>query len=232
MKKIMMIAAMMVAALNVSAQYEPGTFSVQPRVGVTASQFTNMPAINISSGGGKLDSQPTAGFIAGADAEYQLTNWFSLSAGLNLAMQGSGWEDHKETIGGVTTELKDIKIETTVLNIPVTANFYVWKGLAVRSGVQFGFLTAAKYKAEYITSSSATNMKTETKTEYDQDCKDDLEKFDISIPVGLSYEFNNHLVIDMRYNIGLTKVNKDSMTGYKDSKNGVLTLTVGYKIEL
>lgn len=219
-----MIAAMMVAALNVSAQYEPGTFSVQPRVGVTASQFTNMPAISMSNGGGKLDSQPTAGFIAGADAEYQLNNWLSLSAGLNLAMQGSGWEDYKDSYG----KLKDIKIETTVLNIPVTANFYVWKGLAVRSGVQFGFLTAAKYKAEYSTSVSGTN----TNTKIDEDCKDDLEKFDISIPVGLSYEFNNHLVIDMRYNIGLTKVNKDSMTGYKDSKNGVLTLTVGYKIEL
>ncbi len=226
MKKLMMIAAMMVATMSASAQYEPGTFSIQPRVGVSASQFTNMPAINL--GGSDIDSKPIGGLIAGADAEYQVNNWFSLSAGLNFSMQGSGWEDFKDKTGGSTIKYKDIKIETNVLNIPVTANFYVWKGLAVRSGVQFGFLTSAKYKAEIEGSSSGVNVDAKV----DEDCKDDLKKFDIAIPVGLSYEFNNHLVIDMRYNIGLTKVNKESVSGYKDSKNGVLTLTVGYKIPL
>jgi len=45
-------------------------------------------------------------------------------------------------------------------------------------------------------------------------------------------EFNNHLVLDARYNIGLNKVNKESAAGVKDSKNGVFTLTIGYKIKL
>lgn len=221
-----MIAAMMVATMSASAQYEPGTFSIQPRAGVTGTQFTNMPAINY--GNTKIDSEPTGGLIAGADAEYQVNNWFSLSAGLNYSMQGSGWENFKDKSSGITVDVKDLKIETNVLNIPLTANFYVWKGLAVRSGVQFGFLTSAKMKAEMEGSEAGVNVNTKV----DEDCKDDLKKFDISIPVGLSYEFNNHLVIDMRYNIGLSKVNKESVPGYKDSKNSVLTLTVGYKIEL
>ena len=62
--------------------------------------------------------------------------------------------------------------------------------------------------------------------------KDLFKKVDISIPIGLSYEFNNHLVLDARYNLGLTKVNKESYPGEKDSKNSVFCLSLGYKIKL
>jgi hypothetical protein len=65
-----------------------------------------------------------------------------------------------------------------------------------------------------------------------QDFKDTLEKFDLSIPMGISYEFKVPIVIDLRYNLGLTKVNKESVSGVKDYKNNVVSLTVGYKFAL
>ena len=40
------------------------------------------------------------------------------------------------------------------------------------------------------------------------------------------------IVIDARYNLGLTKVIKESEEGYKDLKNNVIQLTVGYKFAL
>ena len=68
----------------------------------------------------------------------------------------------------------------------------------------------------------------------DTSCKDQFNKFDLSIPVGISYEFKVPIVIDLRYNIGLTKVNKvDNLFGNKgDSRSHTCTLTVGYKFKL
>jgi hypothetical protein len=229
MKKFFMMATMMMAAITAHAQFEPGTFSVQPRLGFTAAMMTNMPAMQLSTNT-TLDKMPAVGLIIGADAEYQITNLISLSAGLNWAQAGSGWEDYKEKQDGLTRELKDPKIQTSYLNIPVTANFYVWKGLAVRAGVQMGFLTSAKKKESIVVSGSKNGVNVNSTTDIDESCKDDFEKFELSIPVGLSYEFNNHLVLDARYNIGISKVNKNSAS--KDSRNGVFALTLGYKIKL
>ena len=53
-----------------------------------------------------------------------------------------------------------------------------------------------------------------------------LNKFDLSIPVGLSYEYNR-VTLDARYNIGLTKL----YSGIDDSsRNSVITVTLGYKL--
>ena len=223
------------AAITASAQYEPGTFSVQPRLGFTASMMSNMENINVpidGYGSVKLDTQPTVGLFVGADMEYQLSPLVSLSAGLNWAQAGSGWEDWKRKENGVTVEIKDTKAETSYLNIPITANFYVWKGLALRTGVQMGFLTSANLKMTVTASGSQEGMNVNQTTDLDESFKDQCNKFDLSIPVGVSYEFNNHLVLDARYNIGVTKVNKDSEPGEKDSRNGVFSLTLGYKIKL
>ena len=93
-----------------------------------------------------------------------------------------------------------------------------------------GFLTSADIKATINESGSSEGIK--TKTEIDKSIKDDFNKFDLSIPVGISYEFNSHFVIDARYNIGITKVNKESEPDVKDSRNGVVAITLGYKFQI
>ena len=234
MKKYLLMATMMVVALSANAQsrFEPGTLTIQPKIGFTAAQLTNTPAINLREVGfsKSIDAQPTAGVITGADLEYQLTDRFSLAAGVNWTMAGSGWEDCdvKDATSGTTVKIRDMKIETGYANIPVTANFYLFKGFAVKAGVQCGFLTNAKVKATISASEGGKNIK----ADIDEDCKNQFKKFDLSIPIGVSYEFNIPIVIDMRYNIGISKVNKESVAGEKDSRNGILTLTVGYKFKL
>ena len=54
----------------------------------------------------------------------------------------------------------------------------------------------------------------------------DENTFELSMPIGLSYEFSN-FVIEGRYNFGLTKAFKDM-----DNKNSVFQFTVGYKLPL
>lgn len=228
MKKLVMIAALMVAAVSAKAQYEPGTFSIQPKVGFTVSNLTNMPSVKTISNNTSIDNTVTAGAIAGVDAEYQVIPQLGLSVGVNYSMQGSGWDDYELKASDGNVKLSDAKIELGYINIPIVANIYLFKGFALKSGVQFGFLTNAKEK--YTLESHVD--KVNTKTEVDEDIKSECEKMDLSIPIGASYEFNNHLVLDARYNLGLKKVFKDGGYSGKDSKNGVFLLTIGYKIEL
>ena len=55
---------------------------------------------------------------------------------------------------------------------------------------------------------------------------DDVKGFDLAIPVGLSYQYQN-IVLDARYNWGVTKI-----TDGADSKNSVFQITLGYKFSL
>ena len=228
MKKLMLMVAMMVAAVSANAQLEQGTFSLQPKAGATISWLSNMPSLSITSNT-ELDKTPTVGAILGVEAEYQLAEKFSLAAGINYAQQGCGWSDYSYQIGNNKAELKDAKIELGYVNVPITANYYLFKGFAVKAGVQFGFLTSAKSKGTITTEYNGAKSTTDLSGD---DFKDQCKKFDVSIPVGISYEFKVPVVIDLRYNIGLMKVNKESEAGHKDFKNNVIQLTVGYKLAL
>ena len=224
MKKIVMIAAMMVAAVSANAQFEPGTFSIQPKLGGVGSMLSNAPDLNLGDNV-KLDKTAVGGVLIGAEFEYQLTDMFSLAAGVNYSMQGSAWEDENIHYEGLKYEIKDTKMELGYINVPVVANAYLFRGFAVKTGVQFGFLTSAKMKSSISTTSGSLTKS----VDYDEDFKDQCKKFDVSIPVGVSYQFKVPIVIDARYNIGLTNVNKDSD---ESVKNQVFQITVGYKFKL
>ena len=229
MKKLMMIAALLVATVSANAQFEAGTFSLQPKIGGVISKVSNMPDIKIPTAAGvSLDADKSfyAGALIGVEAEYQLADMFSLAAGLNFAMQGCQWEDTELKIGGESLKMKDNKIQLNYLNLPIVANVYLFKGFAVKTGVQLGFLLSAKRKYDMtgsIGGSSAT-------VKYDEDVKDQCKKFDVSIPIGVSYQVPTVPVyIDARYNLGLTKIVKDID---ESVKNQVFQLTVGYKFAL
>jgi len=204
MKKIMMIAAMMVATLTASAQksvIEPGSFGLQPKVGFVLSDLSFD------------DTKYKPGIAAGIEGQYQINNWFGLSAGLLYTTEGC---KIKNTDGG--------KYNLEYINIPVMAKFYVAKGLSLNAGLQLGFLTKAKAKDNTINSS----------------IKEYCNKTDFSIPLSIAYEFENGLSFEARYTGGLTNVIKEEYihkagSTYKferDNKNEVFMLTVGYKFEL
>ena len=234
MKKFIMMAALMVVAVSANAQFEPGTFSIQPKLGANISWLSNTPNMPLGEFDNKyieLDKSPIAGALVGVEAEYQLANMFSLAAGLNFSMQGSGWSDFDEKISDVKIEIKDNKMNLGYINVPVVANVYLFKGFAIKAGVQVGFLVRANYEviATYRDDKASQNLS----TKFDQSIKDECKKVDLSIPIGVSYQVPTiPIVIDARYNLGLTKVIKESEEGYKDLKNNVIQLTVGYKFAL
>lgn len=191
MKKIMLVAALMLSSVATFAQHAVGSFNIQPKVGLNIANLT---------GDGKPDAR--VGLVAGAEGEYQATDIFSVSAGVLYSMQGAK---------GSWGNLIDATNRLDYINVPIMANVYVVKGLAVKLGVQPGFNVSNKI--------SANNRAT----------VDNLVKaqsVDVAIPVGVSYEYNN-FQLDARYNWGVTKVYEGSKV-----KNSVFQITLGYKFDL
>ncbi len=185
---------MMIAALSVNAQNEVGQFSVMPKAGINISSLTKDEG-----------AKSKVGFVGGLEFAYGAAENFEVTAGVLYSMQGAKVKD------------TNTKINMDYVNIPILAQYYIVKGLAVKAGVQVGFNTKAKVKGDG----------------FDLDVKDfyalagidtDKKTVDFSIPVGLSYEYAN-VVLDARYNIGLTK----SFKNFDGDKNSVFQITLGYK---
>lgn len=228
MKKMILLAAMAVATLGASAQarFEPGKCTMQIRYGGTGSMLSSMPDLNAN--GKTIEATATGGYFFGVDVEYYLNERFSLSAGLNSSQAGTGWEDYDYNLNGTYVEVTESALKTSYVSVPLTVNWYVLKGLALKTGVQFSHLTRAKNYS--LTEYSEGGVDYTTTAE--SNCKNDFNKFDVSIPIGLSYEFKFPIVLDLRYNMGLTNVNKHDAIDGKDHRNMQFVFTFGYKFRL
>jgi len=219
MKKMMMIVAMAVCSLAANAQNEVGQLTLQPKIGINLAWLsdTEVPTSATDTESGKVMGD----FALGVEAEYGLTEKFSVAAGILYSRQGTNFGEYKlygGPGGSVSSGWDKYEDNLGYLNIPIVANYYFAKGWAVKAGIQPGFLLSAKVKRDGL--GLTPNL--------DEDIKSDLKTFDLSIPLGISYETNN-FVIDGRYNLGLTKVNKD---GDNSVKNNVIQFTFGYKFTL
>ena len=196
MKKVLVVAALMFSSVATFAQHAVGSINLQPKVGVSIANLTD-----------NNSSDARVGLVAGVEGEYQASDIFSVSAGVLYSMQGAKYD----AFGAKSTEKLDY------INVPIMANVYVVKGLAVKLGVQPGFKVNDKLDLRMpVLGGALVDLKAKAKS------------VDFSIPVGISYEYNNFQV-DARYNWGLTKVfDVDKL----DQKNSVFQITLGYKFDL
>ena len=194
MKKVLVVAALMFSSVATFAQHAAGSFNLQPKVGVSIANLTD-----------NNSSDARVGLVAGVEGEYQASDIFSVSAGVLYSMQGAKFD----AFGAKSTEKLDY------INVPIMANVYVVKGLAVKLGVQPGFKVNDKLDLRMpVLGGALVDLK--------------AKSVEFSIPVGISYEYNNFQV-DARYNWGLTKVfDVDKL----DQKNSVFQITLGYKFDL
>jgi len=204
MKKILMIALIMMATISASAQNPVGRWSIQPKGGIGFATLTDFP-----------DSRMTIAAQIGGEAEYQINDWLSVAGAMMFSLQGTGIKDNDF--------YEDQDYNLGYIQFPFVANFYVYKGLAFKAGLQPGF----KIGDNYHRKEKGTGRKID-------DDHYNAESFDLSLPLGVSYQFG-HFVIDARYILGLTKVNGNEYdyAGTKRScRNSVFIATFGYKFNL
>ena len=198
MKKIFTFIAAAFMAISASAQSEAGSFTLQPNVGFTYTTAT-----------GDLGDGRDGAFAltAGVEGMYMVNDKFGAALGLNYTGYNTSVEVKKE----------DLVYSNYYFNIPVTANYYVSPGLAIKAGIALNFLSTAKLDGydEFEYGFGIVSVKSKVKDLY--------KSTFFSIPVGASYEFND-FVFDARYNFGVSKAAKGG-----DGSFNALTFTVGYK---
>lgn len=195
MKKLMMIAAMMLMSVGAFAQNEVGQITLKPMAGINISTITSAD-----------NAESKVGLIAGAEAEYGVAENIGVTFGALYSMEGC--------------KSDDVKFLLDYINIPVLANYYVTKGLALKAGAQLGI--NVRHKASDGDNSLDIN---DFFNSIGADTK--VQTINVSIPVGASYEYEN-FVFDARYNIGLTKIFKNTDNG----RNSTFMFTIGYKFDL
>jgi len=232
MKKIMLLAvAALMATLSASAQHEPGKWSFDINIGLGASWLNNaekavLQYVGMNSQNVILDKQSAPSAFLGLGVTYQANKIVGLSAGVNYAVQGQGYENLK--VPDMYAKYSNNALELTYVQIPLMAHLYFYKGWSFNTGVQPGFLVNAD-----MTSRVERDLTRKQTDDIRVDYMDDLKKFDLTIPLGISYEFKGHFVLGAQYNLGLLPVNKKGNV-YEDheTKNGAFYLTLGWKIGL
>lgn len=231
MKKLMMIAVAMMAAMNASAQIEEGEWYVTPKAGFSVADLTGK-LYDPSKAEGTYDAtlRPLFGFTAGVDFMYACNDNLGVSFGLGYTRQGAKTEDDL------------FRVSMDYINVPLTLNYYPFAkaGLALKAGIQVGFVMHKKMKVngfEYNSEFERTGRTViYTRTGrpvvfnryVESEWSRNFNKVDCSIPLAISYELFN-FQLEARYNLGLVKVMKDDDEA---SKNRVWQFTLGYKFDL
>ena len=205
MKRLMILTAILTMVVVAKAQHEEGDFMVQPKVGLNIATLSDA-------------DKAITDLHFGIEAEYMVTDNFSLGLGAILSNQGAKYDYLDESGQNKYT------VDLDYVHVPILASYYVLPGLAVKAGVQPGFKMRAKAKIDDRTVDLDELYKVSSYV-LDEDIK--VSKFDLSIPVGISYEYKN-IVVDARYNWGLIKVMNVGDAFY----NRCFMVSLGYKLEL
>lgn len=227
MKRIITLAFLSAISLASFAQSKAGTWSVIPHVGVSIASLTHQSGgIEVGDNQSQeLKPQARPGFTGGVDVMYQASDNVGLSLGLSYVQAGCKYKDVDDN--GVTWH--DHYDRMDYISVPLVAHSYIAPGLSINVGVAPSFLIYGKYHAgmqtyDLDTDGHRTNVQEGV---IDIDTKKGLRKFTLSIPVGISYEYEN-VVLDARYNVGVLNAYKYGLT----ARNKVFEVSVGYKFDL
>ena len=227
MKRIITLAFLSAISLASFAQSKVGTWSVIPHVGVSIASLTHQSGgIEVGDNQSQeLKPQARPGFTGGVDVMYQASDNIGLSIGLSYVQAGCKYKDVDDN-GVIWHDHYD---RMDYISVPLLAHSYIAPGLSINVGVAPSFLIYGKYHAgmqsyDLDADGHRTNVQEGV---IDIDTKKGLRNFTLSIPVGISYEYEN-VVLDARYNVGMLNVYKHGLS----ARNKVFEVSVGYKFDL
>ena len=205
MKKLLTLMALIAIALSAQAQHEEGDVTIQPKVGITISNITDGDKSKVN-------------LAYGVEFERFFTDQFSASLGVVFTDQGCKYEIYSADGAGNVSD--DMKLDIYYGTLPIMANYYVLPGLALKAGIQPAFRVKARIELRGEKLDFDNYIDTMFQGEGNK-----LNTFDLSIPVGFSYEFKG-ITFDARYNFGVTKLISNTD---ESIYNKVFIMTLGYK---
>lgn len=126
----------------------------------------------------------------------------------DVLFSGKGFK--ADLIPGIT----DAQFRLNYLDLPILANFYIYKGLALKVGLQPSILLNANVKGKLIQTQPVHSR---------------IRSYDCAVPLGISYDFTDRLILDIRYTMGGYGVLKNLDINNLNN-NSVLSVTIGYRL--
>lgn len=178
-------------------------------------------SVNLSSWTGDtrgLNLRPMFGVNVGALIQIKVTDELDIQPEVLYSNQVTKMKNVGANISGIYYT-GDIKWNLSYINVPVLFKYSTDDKSFIEAGPQVGFLTSAKASTK-LTQYSPTVTK---------DAKEAFESIDFGFVVGVGYNINQHLMADLRYNIGLSNIAKTESGDDTKIRNSVLALSLAYK---
>lgn len=178
-------------------------------------------SVNLSSWTGDtrgLNLKPMFGVNVGALIQIKVTDELDIQPEVLYSNQVTKMKNVGANISGIYYT-GDIKWNLSYINVPVLFKYSTDDKSFIEAGPQVGFLTSAKASTK-LTQYSPTVTK---------DAKEAFESIDFGFVVGVGYNINQHLMADLRYNIGLLNIAKTESGDDTKIRNSVLALSLAYK---
>lgn len=231
MKKIFVCLGIALTVTMAKAQCPTGTFSVIPRVGATFSNITKK-SMGFDSSSDLYKGKTQVGVLAGADIQYQISQAVAVSAGAYYQRMGCTYDDTDLSKAGPGnhTVYQHSHTYLDYISVPVLGHLYVARNFAIHAGVQTSFLLNNTMRADIsnVTIGKDGSYTYKEVEELDEENKF-IRKFDLSIPVGISYEYEN-VVLGINYQHGLSKLYKSPLDN--GNKNKAIVFSAGYKFDI
>ena len=191
MKRIAILIVLVTSTLVSMAQNKLGTWSVIPHVGVSISSLlggSGIYEIGIEQGT-EVKTHALLGFVGGADVMYQASDAVGLSAGLSFVQAGCKLEDYTDEY----TIVYDRNLRMNYVTMPILIHSYLLPGLSVKAGIEPTLLVSAKnHEVQQSYEVDKEGKKSNFhEDEFTIDMNNRMRKFGLSIPVGVSYEYEN-----------------------------------------
>lgn len=200
MKRIWKLSLVMLALFyGTNRAYSQAKFALGLKGGV------NLASLNVSDP--VASYQARTGFHAGAFALFKFSK-IGLQPELLFSQQGSK----------IKLNTQDLNANYSYLAIPVLFKLYTVAGINLHIGPQFGYLINAKSDYDPINKVAFTST---------QDVKNAYKNSDVSLNMGVGWDLPFGLVLDARYNLGLSAIGASSSP---ETKNQVWQFSVGYDL--
>lgn len=165
------------------------------------------------------------GFVGGADVMYQASDVVGVSAGLSFVQAGCKFKDDK----GKNFVVYNRNLRMNYVAMPILIHSYLLPRFSVKAGIEPTLLVSAKsHEVQQSYEVDKEGKKSNShEDEFTIDMKNGMHKFGLSIPVGVSYEYEN-VVLGALYHVGVFNIYKEG----DSSRNSVFEVSVGYKLNL
>ncbi len=217
--KLCLVLTLVVASMAVTMAQSKGEFGYGVKIGTNLCNYAGN------------DNSSKFGVSAGLFADYAILDKLSVSVETLFAQQVAKVE---ETLGTSEDEVvADFSLNLCYIQVPLLVQYKVYKNFGIKTGFQAGFLINEKSVKRVGRQTLRQDL--ENSPYYDLN----PNTLDLSIPIALTYSLKSWLIVECRYNLGLSSItdndnmavdaNDSRFPDFESFKNRSIALSVGFR---